>query len=359
MSRQRDVHDRDVEQQHEDAGADGDEGPPLRVASPRRCAGPAVLLGHGLVLPGVAHVAMMLTPGTNVSPGRTHPGAGLGDRLVLLGRELLVAAPRARCSWRRCAPRCARGSSSAPRRPRGRRAAPGSRTGGRPCRRTRRSARPRGGAARRRPRRAAPRPRGAGRAGRRAGRSRRSAAGVRRTATAARPTATTATTRARAESSPGRSMAGTLRRTDPLVAVHRRGERMRAWISRPLALAFGAIFVVELPDKTFLATLVLADALPAAAGVAGRRAGVRGADRHRRRPSARRRRCCRPRSVQGAAVVLFLVGAVLLVREGRSQQEAASGDGSSRRRRRPPGGAPCWRRSWCCSRPSGATCRSC
>ena len=32
-----------------------------------------------------------------------------------------------------------------------------------------------------------------------------------------------------------------------------------------IAIVFGAIFLVELPDKTFIATLVLADPVPAAA----------------------------------------------------------------------------------------------
>ncbi len=92
-----------------------------------------------------------------------------------------------------------------------------------------------------------------------------------------------------------------------------------------LALTFGAIFVVELPDKTFLATLVLATryrpllvwlgvglAFAVQTGIAvalGQAASL-----------------LPPEVVQGAAVVLFLVGAVLLVREGRSHQEAASGD---------------------------------
>jgi putative Ca2+/H+ antiporter (TMEM165/GDT1 family) len=91
-----------------------------------------------------------------------------------------------------------------------------------------------------------------------------------------------------------------------------------------LALTFGAIFVVELPDKTFLATLVLATryrpllvwigvglAFAVQTGIAvalGQAASL-----------------LPPEVVQGAAVVLFLVGAALLVREGRSHQEE-SGD---------------------------------
>ncbi|MDO9454714.1 TMEM165/GDT1 family protein [Nocardioides sp.] len=92
-----------------------------------------------------------------------------------------------------------------------------------------------------------------------------------------------------------------------------------------LALTFGAIFVVELPDKTFLATLVLATRYrpllvwvgvglaftvqTAIAVVLGHAASL-----------------LPPEVVQAAAVVLFLVGAVVLVREGRSHQEAAAQD---------------------------------
>jgi putative Ca2+/H+ antiporter (TMEM165/GDT1 family) len=91
-----------------------------------------------------------------------------------------------------------------------------------------------------------------------------------------------------------------------------------------VALTFGAIFVVELPDKTFLATLVLATkyrpilvwigvglAFAVQTGVAvalGSAASL-----------------LPPDVVKIAAVVLFLAGAVILVREGRSHQEA-SGD---------------------------------
>ncbi|MFA6297930.1 MAG: TMEM165/GDT1 family protein [Nocardioides sp.] len=90
------------------------------------------------------------------------------------------------------------------------------------------------------------------------------------------------------------------------------------------ALTFGAIFLVELPDKTFLATLVLATkyrpilvwigvglAFAVQTGVAvalGSAASL-----------------LPPDVVKIAAVVLFLAGAVILVREGRSHQEA-SGD---------------------------------
>ena len=89
-----------------------------------------------------------------------------------------------------------------------------------------------------------------------------------------------------------------------------------------LALTFGAIFVVELPDKTFLATLVLATryrpvlvwlgvslAFAVQTGVAvglGQVATLL--------PTG---------VVRGVALALFLLGAVILVREGRSHRSAA------------------------------------
>lgn len=98
-----------------------------------------------------------------------------------------------------------------------------------------------------------------------------------------------------------------------------------------LALAFGAIFVVELPDKTFLATLVLSTkyrgglvwlgvglAFFVQTGIAvalGTAASLLPTD-----------------LVHGLAGVLFLVGAVVLFREARSHHAAAEavggGDGS-------------------------------
>ncbi len=87
-----------------------------------------------------------------------------------------------------------------------------------------------------------------------------------------------------------------------------------------VALTFGAIFLVELPDKTFLATLVLATkyrpvlvwigvglAFTVQTGIAvalGHAASLLPEE-----------------LVRSVAVLLFLAGAVVLVREGRSHQE--------------------------------------
>lgn len=91
-----------------------------------------------------------------------------------------------------------------------------------------------------------------------------------------------------------------------------------------IALAFAAIFVVELPDKTFIATLVLSTkfrplfvwigvglAFAVQTGIAvalGRAASFLPDD-----------------LVRGAAALLFLAGAVLLLREARSADAEESG----------------------------------
>lgn len=92
-----------------------------------------------------------------------------------------------------------------------------------------------------------------------------------------------------------------------------------------LVLTFGAIFVVELPDKTFLATLVLATkyrpllvwigvglAFTVQTGIAvglGQAATLL------------------PQGlVRGAAAALFVIGAIVLVREGRSHAAVADAE---------------------------------
>jgi putative Ca2+/H+ antiporter (TMEM165/GDT1 family) len=96
-----------------------------------------------------------------------------------------------------------------------------------------------------------------------------------------------------------------------------------------VALTFGAIFVVELPDKTFLATLVLSTkyrpllvwigvglAFAVQTGVAvglGHAASYLPQD-----------------VVQGVAALMFLVGAVILFREGRSHAAADDDDYAAR-----------------------------
>ena len=92
-----------------------------------------------------------------------------------------------------------------------------------------------------------------------------------------------------------------------------------------LALTFGTIFIVELPDKTFLATLVLstryrplfvwigvglAFAVQTAVAVTvGKAASLLPDD-----------------LVRGLAMAMFLVGAVILFREGRSHHQVSGED---------------------------------
>jgi putative Ca2+/H+ antiporter (TMEM165/GDT1 family) len=89
-----------------------------------------------------------------------------------------------------------------------------------------------------------------------------------------------------------------------------------------LALTFGAIFVVELPDKTFLATLVLATkyrpilvwlGVGAAFAVQTTVAVLLG----------HAASFLPEEIVQSVALAMFLIGAVILIREGRSHQQAS------------------------------------
>jgi putative Ca2+/H+ antiporter (TMEM165/GDT1 family) len=89
-----------------------------------------------------------------------------------------------------------------------------------------------------------------------------------------------------------------------------------------VVLTFGAIFVVELPDKTFLATLVLATRYrPLLVWI-----GVGLAFTVQTTVAVALGHAASflpPEVVQAASIGLFLVGAFVLIREGRSQQEAA------------------------------------
>jgi len=92
-----------------------------------------------------------------------------------------------------------------------------------------------------------------------------------------------------------------------------------------IGLTFLAIFVVELPDKTFLATLVLATKYrPILVWI-----GVSLAFLVQTTVAVLLGHAVSflpEEVVQAAAGVMFLVGAVILVREGRSHQEAAAND---------------------------------
>ena len=92
-----------------------------------------------------------------------------------------------------------------------------------------------------------------------------------------------------------------------------------------IGLTFLAIFVVELPDKTFLATLVLATKYrPILVWI-----GVSLAFLVQTLVAVLLGHAVSflpEEVVQAAAGLMFLVGAVILIREGRSHQEAAASD---------------------------------
>ena len=89
-----------------------------------------------------------------------------------------------------------------------------------------------------------------------------------------------------------------------------------------LVLTFGAIFVVELPDKTFLATLVLATRYRPLLVWIG--VGLAFAVQTTIAVGLGHAASFLPSEVvRSASIVLFLVGAVVLVREGRTHQDPA------------------------------------
>lgn len=92
-----------------------------------------------------------------------------------------------------------------------------------------------------------------------------------------------------------------------------------------IALTFGAIFVVELPDKTFLATLVLSTRYPAFLVWLG--VGLAFAVQTVVAVLLGHAASFLPTSlIQGVAVAMFLIGAVLLIREGLEHQHAAAAE---------------------------------
>jgi putative Ca2+/H+ antiporter (TMEM165/GDT1 family) len=91
-----------------------------------------------------------------------------------------------------------------------------------------------------------------------------------------------------------------------------------------VAITFGAIFVVELPDKTFLATLVLSTKYRPLLVWLG--VGLAFAVQTTVAVALGQAASLLPEEVvRGFAIVLFLVGAVILVREGLSHKAADDG----------------------------------
>jgi len=92
-----------------------------------------------------------------------------------------------------------------------------------------------------------------------------------------------------------------------------------------IGLTFLAIFVVELPDKTFLATLVLATKYRPVLVWIG--VGLAFLVQTTVAVLLGHAVSFLPEEVvQAAAGLMFLVGAIILIREGRSHQEAAAND---------------------------------
>src|SRR3954452_2662872 len=124
-----------------------------------------------------------------------------------------------------------------------------------------------------------------------------------------------------------------------------------------LVLTFGAIFVVELPDKTFLATLVLATKYPpflvwlggSAAFTVQTTVAVLLGHAASFLPEE---------LVKSVALLMFLAGAVILIREGRSHQQD-SGEEYAEGATTATGFRAVLASSLVSSPPSGATSPSC
>ncbi len=128
-----------------------------------------------------------------------------------------------------------------------------------------------------------------------------------------------------------------------------------------VAIVFGAIFVVELPDKTFIAALVLSTRYKPLAVWVG--VGLAFLVQTLIAVLAGHFATLLPEAlVKTVALLIFLAGAVLLFRAAPGPTpRSASRRRSSPARRPSPARAsrPSGRPSSCSSPPSGATCRSC
>ena len=115
-----------------------------------------------------------------------------------------------------------------------------------------------------------------------------------------------------------------------------------------IALTFGAIFVVELPDKTFIAALVLSTRYRALLVWVG--VGLAFLVQTLIAVTVGKAVTYLPDGiVQGVAAAIFLAGAVLLLREApRADAEEPRRRRSTppRRPRHAPDCAPWWRPSW-------------
>ena len=127
-----------------------------------------------------------------------------------------------------------------------------------------------------------------------------------------------------------------------------------------IAITFGAIFLVELPDKTFVAALVLATryspwAVWVGVGLAFLVQTLIACTVGRSSPSSRTGRRGRGRAdLPGRRVLLLREAPKADAAEAATEEEYAAKATSPKSGW--PRSAPA---SWCSSPPSGATCRSC